>query len=83
MKIQNYFIWEKSYFHNNGIKLKFSLSPYCYIKPTMSTTWNELKQEPHQYNPFNQYYYCINKIYFWLWFRLSINIEFKKDTKLL
>lgn len=82
MKIQHYFIWEKSYFNNKGMNIKFKLSRYCYIKPTMSSTWNTLDQKPYNQEPMTQYLWCINKVYFWLWFRLIIYSEIRKSKEL-
>lgn len=82
MKIKDYFIWEKSYIHNKGMNIKFSLSPYCYIKPTMSSTWNTLNQKPYNQEPMIEYLWCINKIYFWLWFRVTIHSEIRNSNDL-
>lgn len=82
MRIKDYFIWEKSYVNNRGMEIKFRLSPYCYLKPTMSASWCDWKTPKEMQKPMSQYLYCRNKIYFWLWFRLIIESEIKEYKEL-
>ena len=75
MKLLNKFIWEKSHLNNKGISLKFSTSRYCYIKPTMCNTWSNLHRKPWYDKPYESYYVCTEKVFYWLWFRLKLKVE--------
>lgn len=71
----NKFIWEKSNLKNNGIKIKFSLSKYCYIKPTSCNTFDNLYRREWYNKPYKSYYVCTEKVFYWLWFRLILKVE--------
>lgn len=81
MRFKDYFIWEKSQWNNRGISIKLKTSPYCYIKPTMCSTWSDFDKRSYFDKPYDHYLFCQEKTIFWLWFRLTfkINIE-KKHT---
>lgn len=69
------FLWEKSNMKNNGIKIKFALSRYCYIKPTSCNTWDNLYRRDYYDKPYKSYYVCTEKMFFWLWFRIILKVE--------
>lgn len=79
----HYFIWEKQSWHNLGISLKLSTSKYCYIKPTMSSTWANFDRRQGYDKPYENYFLCQEKTIFWLWFRLTfiVNIDKKYEIK--
>lgn len=71
----NKFLWEKSVLNNKGIFFKFSLSKYCYIKPTSGNTWDNVYRRDYFNTPYDSYYICTEKVFYWLWFRLSLRVE--------
>jgi len=73
--IFNKFLWEKSTVNNKGISIKFTTSKYCYIKPTMCCTWDSLLRKPYWNKPCDAYYVCTEKVFYWLWFRITLKVE--------
>lgn len=73
--IFNKFLWEKSTVNNKGISIKFTTSKYCYIKPTMCNTWDNLFRRDYYNKPYKSYFVCTEKVFYWLWFRLTLKIE--------
>lgn len=82
MKLKNYFIWEKQQWNNKGISIKLTTSPYCYIKPTMCSTWSDYDRRPYFDKPYDHYFICQEKTIFWLWFRLTFKIDIEKKYTL-
>lgn len=82
MKLKHYFIWEKQHWNNKGISIKLTTSPYCYIKPTMCSTWSDFDRRPYFDKPYDHYFFCQEKTIFWLWFRLTFKIDIEKKHTL-
>ena len=81
MRFKDYFIWEKSQWNNRGISIKLKTSPYCYIKPTMCSTWSDFDKRSYFDKPYDHYLFCQEKTIFWLWLRLTFKINIvKKHT---
>ena len=66
---------KKSDVHNDGIKLSLGLGKDCFLVPYMtSTTFPFLRDSCNPYQKV-KYEIMTQKIYYWLWFRFSINLH--------
>ena len=81
-KLLGYFIWEKSILDNKGISINFSISRYCYIKPTSCKTLHNVFRKSWYNKPYESYYICSEKVFYWLWFRLTFKTQYEFISKL-